>query len=387
MRLIIVFLLLAFELSFGQQYPYDKKRDFVWMFGYDHSPPYFGGSCLNFNQFPVSSSYVTQEINMDGANACVCDTSGNLLFYTNSMYVANANHQIMPNGDSLNPGAVFNWYEDYGYRLPQGVIILPLPGSSHIYYIIHQKLEFSDEYFMIARSLYYTIVDMDLDSGLGEVISKNNLFIDDTLDMGCLTATRHANGRDWWLLVPKFKHNEYYRILFSPSGLLAGSSQTIGTASNENELGQACFSHDGSKYVRYAGIHLGSPYRLEVFDFDRCSGTLSNYRNLWYTDTAWALGVAISPNSQFMYVSADKRIDQYDLSTTNISASRQVVATYDGFTDPLFPAQTRFFLAQLAPDNKIYICTPGGTRYLHVIDQPNNEGISCNVLQCKFRVY
>ncbi|MCX6272138.1 MAG: hypothetical protein NTU44_13150 [Bacteroidetes bacterium] len=380
MRSLAFILILFWDLSYAQ-YPHDNKRDHVWMFGYENSPPNFGGTCLDFNQYPVTVSYVAQEINIDEANASVCDTMGNLLFYTNAMYVANSNHQIMPNGDTLNPGDIFNWYEDYGYRMTQGTLILPMPGSTYLYYIFHEKLEWSTQYYQVVKGLYYTIVDMSLDGGYGDVIEKNIMLVDDTLDPGCITATRHANGRDWWIVVPKFLSNKYYSILLSTSGLVLDTLQTMGIPSYTMELSQSCFSPDGSMYVRWGGAVYSHPNRLEIFNFDRCAGSLNNYKNLWYTDTAWAFGVAISSNSQYMYISADKRIDQYDLNSSDIASTRQVVAIYDGFTDPLFPSQTRFFLAQLASDKKIYICVPGTVRFLHVIDQPDNEGISCNVLQ------
>ncbi len=381
MRRLFVFLLMLSSYSVFSQYPCDHRRDNIWMFGYENSPPNFGGTCLNFNQNPLSVSYVSQQISIDIANASISDTNGNLLFYTNAMYVANSNHQIMPHGDSINYGDLYNYFGYYGYTMPQGALILPLPGSPNYYYIFHEKLEFSAPYFDLTMGFYCSIVNMDLDGGLGDVELKNVLLLNDTLDYGCITATRHANGRDWWIIVPEFKHNRYYRFLFCAQGIFQDSIQTIGTASIIPELSQSCFSPDGSKYVRWGGASLFHPYRLEVFDFDRCTGTLSNYRNLWYQDSAYACGVAISPNSRFMYVSADQRIDQYDLLATDIASTRQIVAIYDGFTDPLFPAQTRFFLMQSGYDNKIYVCTPGTTRFLHVIDQPNNEGISCNVLQ------
>ena len=149
------------------------------------------------------------------------------------------------------------------------------------------------------------------------------------------------------------------------------------------ELGLACFSPDGSKYVRYGLTEMHNPSRLEIFDFDRCTGELSNYRNLWYLDSIYAPGLSISPNSRYMYVGRQLSIDQYDLQASDIAASKQTVANYDFFVDPLFPqfGYTTFFLQQLAADKKIYISTGNGTRFLHVIDQPDSVGLACNVLQ------
>ena len=299
------------------------------------------------------------------------------------MYVADANHQIMPHGDTLNPGDLFNYFSGFGYRLPQGVLILPKPGVENLYYIIHEKLEWSNQYFDVCPGLYYSIVDQNLNNGLGDVTLKNICVLTDSLDPGCITATRHANGRDWWIVVPKFLENKYFIFLLSPEGLTLSNSITIGVPSTMMELGLAYFSPDGSKYIRYGLTQVHSPSRLEVFNFDRCSGELSNYQNLWFVDSIYAPGLSISPNSRFMYVGRQLSIDQYDLQATNIVDSKLTVANYDFFIDPLFPqfGYTTFYLQQLAADNKIYICTGNGTRFLHVIDQPDSCGVACNVLQ------
>lgn len=358
-----------------------SKRDYVWMFGYDNSQPYFGGTKLNFNSQPTSINYATQSINLSFTNSSICDENGNLLFYTNGMYVANANHQTMPNGDSLNPGDLFNYYSNNGYRLNQGSIILPSPEVPNLFYILHEKLIYDNAYTYLCSGLYLSIVDMSLNSGLGDIITKNSPILLDALDPG-ITAVRHANGRDWWILIPKFINNLYYKLLLNPNGLQVYGIQSIGTPSTQMELGQSCFSPDGSKYVRFAATNFNVPFRLEVFDFDRCSGILSNYRNLWFVDDASCAGAAISPNSRFMYVSHELKVDQYDLQASDIAASKITVAVYDGFHDPLFSLGfTNFNTAQLAPDNRIYISCTNSARYLHVINNPDLQGLACNVQQ------
>ncbi|MBL0074056.1 MAG: hypothetical protein IPP34_20565 [Bacteroidetes bacterium] len=52
-----------------------------------------------------------------------------------------------------------------------------------------------------------SIVDLDLNGGLGSVILKNYPIISDTLNCGKITATRHANGRDWWVVCHRVNTN------------------------------------------------------------------------------------------------------------------------------------------------------------------------------------
>jgi hypothetical protein len=56
------------------------------------------------------------------------------------------------------------------------------------------------------------------------------------------------------------------------------------------------------------------------------------------------------------------------------------VATWDGFEENGFFATT-FYLAQLAPDGKIYINSNNGVSYLHVINNPDSLGLACDVCQ------
>ena len=94
-------------------------------------------------------------------------------------------------------------------------------------------------------------------------------------------------------------------------------------------------------------------------------------------------GVAFSPNSELLYISAWDSIYQYNLGASDILASRQIVAATDEFITPdPVPAFTKFFMMQLAPNDKIYISVANvNSRYLHVIDSPNELGTACNVLQ------
>lgn len=118
---------------------------------------------------------------------------------------------------------------------------------------------------------------------------------------------------------------------------------------------------------------------LDIFDFDRCTGNLSLKANVALTDSAIAGGVAFSPNSNVLYVSSSKRVWQFDLTAANIPSTQTTVATYDGFQSNGLYAT--FYLSQLAPDGKIYINTGEGTRYMHVIDDPDSLGMNCNFCQ------
>ncbi len=122
-------------------------------------------------------------------SASISDKIGNLLFYTDGKYIWNKLDTIMPDGCCME---LDQYTPSFGSSVTQGAIIIPFPGDSTKYYIFHHAFE----------SLKYSIVDMTLDGGLGDVTDKNMLAIDALL-IEKLHAVKHANGRDWWVVVHK----------------------------------------------------------------------------------------------------------------------------------------------------------------------------------------
>ena len=216
---------------------------------------------------------------------------------------------------------------------------------------------------------------MNGDGGLGEVTEKNNLVYHDTFcDM--LTAVRHGNGRDWWLVLPRYNTGKYYIFLLSPEGISTPKIQQIGYPITQYSWSvQATFSPDGTKYAN--NTWLGG---LQIFDFDRCSGTLSNPVHITFPgDTISACGVAISSTSRYLYASNTGKLYQFDLhATRNIEASRQLVGVFDRFEEPL---PTTFYQMMLAPDKKIYMTCTNGTNYWHIIHYPDKKGVDCALEQ------
>ncbi|MEO7081349.1 MAG: hypothetical protein ABIY71_07465, partial [Flavobacteriales bacterium] len=266
------------------------------MGGYDDGGDFgdpWGGVDVEFITGSRVVSSVDREIDFSRTNANITNSSGALLFSTNGAYLANATGEQMLNGGGLNP----SWYTSeypYGLHGPQNVLVLPKPGSPGIFYLIHGTLDnpaappapFSAYY------LYLTTVDMSLDGGLGGVVSKNQVLLHDTLNVGKITAVRHANGRDWWVFCHKWGTNAYKRLLVTPEGISVDGSQSIGVV-RVADAGQVCFSPDGSRFAYfYAG-----PSGLEIFDFDRCTGLFSNPLHIPIVATGGACGVAFSPNS------------------------------------------------------------------------------------------
>ena len=83
----------------------------------------------------------------------------------------------MVNGDSLStPSKYYDQVIRGGMPSRQGVIILPKPGDSSLYYIFHysptDSLDITGGAGYVPLNLYYSIVDMRGDTGNGNVVAK-----------------------------------------------------------------------------------------------------------------------------------------------------------------------------------------------------------------------
>jgi hypothetical protein len=361
------------------------QPDNMWVIGYNPA------GVINPSNSIFTIDYRNGNITYDTAvakpfsfrsnNASICDSAGNLLFYTNGITVMNAQHDTMLNGEFLSYSEeVYSTVIHLsGLTLPQMSIIIPAPAQPGMYYLIHQTMYLHPvvNYNFYCDTLFYSIIDMSQDSGRGAVISKANLMwlgnvaSTDLITLGGLTACKHANGRDWWVIAHKDSTNEFLKFLLTPGGFSPPVSQTLNPVVMQSMM-QACFSPDGNWYAfnNESGVH--------VFQFDRCSGVFYGHRNLgmFTPPTYGAMGVTFSPNSKVLYASGNYEISQWDLNASPIASSKITVCIYDSFPCPNYGVL--FYQMHLAANNKIYISSPNSSSCLSVIHSPDSLGVACN---------
>jgi PKD repeat protein len=366
---ILFFLFSLASKSLNSQNP---ANDFVWLFGKRNidSSNYLGGTILNFSNNTVNVSFIDILLNFQ-ASTMISDSTGDLQFYSNLCEISNSQHEIMQNGNQINPGFTHDGYcIDGGYPMNEGGISIPFPSIINQYIMFH--LAYGDPGEL--DRIYYSVVQGIEDGSSGKVLQKNILIKKDSL-AGQITPVKHANGRDWWVIVPQYHSNGYYIFMVSPNGISTLKFRNYGDAWNIRYWsGQSFFSPDGSRYIRT------NPYNgINIFDFDRCEGEFTGYQRITLADTTFSTsGGAISPNGRFLYISATDTLHQFDLQATNIAASQKTAAVYDGFQGPF---STIFFKQRLAPNGKIYINSPSSSRYLHVIHYPDKPVPDCMVQQ------
>jgi hypothetical protein len=352
-----------------------QQYDKVWVFGTPMTTITFEGDSVINGQLEDTAlgSFVTM--------GSMCDASGNLLFFTNGINVYNRFAKRMPNGDSLSyPSEWYNLLGD-GMSSSQGAVILPKPNDTSQYYIFHYT---STDTIVSgggyeATHLYYSIVDMREDSGRGDLTAKNVPIIEnEILSFSRLSACRHANGRDWWIIKNAWHTNIYYEFLLTPDSLIGPFVQQVGPqyGVGVEQAAYSIFSQDGSKYASFT-----DQSNVMIFNFNRCSGLLSNPISFFNSDSynpttdpnSGGCSGAFSPNGRFFYITNRLELNQYDLSVTPVHDSVRLQTLTDT-TDHF-----QMDIMQLAPNAKIYVsCWNGGKDSIHVINQPDSFGVACD---------
>lgn len=356
-----------------------QKHDYNWVFGYGEPSAEFGGGLIDFNEVPTAARAYNLGMSVDGQAAACSDSVGRLLFYTNGLRIFNRNRRLIQFGDTINPGPLWiRLNQNPGVYLNYfGAQCIPAPGRRNCYYLFHHAYKLGQGNTLLNTPLYYTLIDMGANGGEGKVLEKNRIMIEG--DLIQLALTKHANGRDWWLLVAQQSEHIYTRFLISDQGVSVPIQQYTGFNFSKPELASLClFSPDGTRYLRgdaENGCHL--------FDFNRCTGELSNYLLLPEREAEgiFRMGASVfSPDSRFLYCNQPGQIVQFDLEAPDLGYySIDTVQRFDLFTYPFDFFPVGFDWPQLGPDGKIYYSASSSTRWMHIMHRPNLPGIACEV--------
>jgi hypothetical protein len=343
-----LFFFLAVSLVVSAQ----NKEGYMWYFG-----NYAG---LDFSTSPPT--IITNNTLATSEGGCsIADANGNLLFYTDGQTVINKNHVAMANGSGLTG----NW------STTQSCIIVKQPGSNQLYYV------FTQDDLAGPDGLRYSIVDMSLAAGLGSVTAKNVPLYTPSCEK--ITATRHCNGRDFWVVSHDWYTNVFRSYLLTPSGLVptpvlssCGSIITGGSGAYQT-LGQMKISPTGRK-LGLVSHDLILPLKTELFDFNPATGVVSNPLTL--NSMSVSYGCEFSPDGTKFYAAPFQGgyIFQWDLCAGSGPA---IIASMDTLKPGGLPNAGWIGTMQLAPDGKIYIARVYSTT-LSVIQNPNAAGSACN---------
>ena len=369
---LFAFALLLFCSTFSNAQNFHGNN---WLFGYKCG--------LDFATGEPQSVSESQMLSTEGC-ATISGKDGSLICYTNGTVVWNKLHQVMDGGTGLAGGNPAPWG---GSSSTNGMLILPSITDSNQYLIFTQNV-------WLDTGIRVSTVDATYNGGLGKVVSKNEPVYEGVYFTEKFAACRHANGRDWWLVCLEMGFsnptNRYHVLLYSPEGIQFHHVDTAGLPMKS--AGQMIFS----KYGNYLGVvGLG---RVEVLDFDRCSGALNVNTSYTYVEDVFFnsndyYSACFSPDESKFYVAAigDQSLLQYSTDSINQTFTFIDTAWIGDLIDTvLFGPCDRVVLGQmqLGPNDKIYcsfspVCTtstPWST-YAHnlsVINNPNATAIACD---------
>lgn len=339
-KIIPLFIFISFLAQTNAQHQTDK-----WYFGVlagvDFTP-----------SLPVALT--NGVLNTSEGCSSISDSSGNLLFYSDGQTVWNRIHTVMPNGTGLLAGITCT----------QAALIVPKPGTSNLFF------EFTLDDTGGVNGLRYSVIDMTLDGGMGDVTAEKNVFIRNNLTEK-LTGVAKANGTDYWIAVHENGNDTFYVYSLTAAGLdtnavISHVGIVHSNAQIQNTYGQMKFSPCGDMLALAAG-YLNT---VEVFHFDNSTGIVSSFVSI--PMTAHVYGIEFSADESMLYVSTydpGQTLVQFDLTSgvpaTIIASQAQISITSD------------IYGLQLARDEKIYVCK-SFSQWLGVVNNPEVAGFGCN---------
>lgn len=299
----------------------------------------------------------TSQMAAGEGSASVSDpVTGDLLFYTDGINVWNADNAVMPNGSGLMGGL----------SSTQAALIVPKPENSNEYYI------FTTDQIGGSLGLRFSVVNMLLDGGNGNVVAKNVLLKTPVTEK--ITAVRQPETSNYWLVAHGWNDDAFYAYKVTPLGIDSAVVSHTGIVHSDaviqNSYGQMKFNTCGDRLALAAG-YLD---KVEIFDFDVATGIVSNPQTISYADHVY--GIEFSPNNNLLYVStyeASGTLLQYDLTLPNTAAMISAVQIVSSTSD-IYPLQR-------GPDGKIYVVR-SYNQYIGVIQSPDSPGsLACDYIE------
>lgn len=319
-----------------------------WYFGTLAGLDFSGGA-------PVA---VSGSLNSAEGTAAISSASGKLLFYTDGMSVWDSTHAVMANGSGLM-GDV---------STTQSAIVIPSLTTPSQYYLFTLAADGGPNGFR------YSMVDMTLNGGLGDVTATKNVPVTDSVTEK-LCAVKDASGTGYWIMVHKWGNDEFYAYHLTAAGLsapvisAAGSVHSASPSTFQNTYGQMKFNMCGDKLA----LAMGYLDMVELFDFNNSTGVVSNPITLSMGYHVY--GLEFSKSSQFLYVSSydpSSSLNQFDISLGSqplIAASKTSLSTV-----------SQLYALQMGPDGKIYVSESFSSPFIGVIDSPNLPGTAANFI-------
>ncbi len=355
-------------LSGSAQTDYNKTPEFLnannnWVFGQGAGLSFSSGTAQ-----PVQTSVTGNE----GYAAVSDPATGNLLFYTNGGSVWNAAHQVMPNGTGL----LGNSRRDVIYSSMQGACIVPVIGVQDKYYLFSLTHE-GDIYPAPTKGcLFYSVVDMALDNGNGDVQTTGKNTILDTNRLSEAMIAVPGCNNDVWLIVHTYEQTatEHFYKAYHITDAGVNPVPVISKGKIKAYNSYMSVSPDRRSIV-LSLAYAQTPRMKEFVRFDPATGIVSDPVQI--PSSGWgSWGGCFSPDNKKVYFlhtdgfAGPVSLLQYDVSNWDSSAIEQ---TGRAITLP----SGGLGMMRLYNDT-IYAVEWTNTNKVHRINKPNKPVDSCD---------
>jgi hypothetical protein len=313
-----------------------QKQDYIWLYGdepYDVVLPIRAadttrGACnIDFNYDPPKLYYDPKRfLDFLSCNTSVCDNNGNVLAYSNGMVIYNQFDKAITDTINYSDDWEYSKIEYQDKVIPGGLLgiqyalMLPDPSKSERYFTFYSTRDRSNTFYN-RYMIRYALIEVSQTEKEGKLISKDTKIIQDSLS-GSMTAIRHGNGRDWWLIAPRRNGVEAFIFLIDQNGVHYNGNYITGFSPpyKNGGIGQVYSSPDG-KWISWfvSSDFTAQGGKIVLNEFNRCSGIISNsqIKTVDLSDFRLALGVSFSYNSNYLYMCNSEYIYQYDLKNEN----------------------------------------------------------------------
>ncbi|HEY9177197.1 MAG TPA: hypothetical protein VIN07_05880, partial [Flavipsychrobacter sp.] len=317
-----------------------QKQNNNWCFG--------NIAGLSFNTNPPTS-FGTNMYTYEGCATMSNRHTGDLMFYTNGIDIWDKTHNIMPNGQDIGNERLSKGTST------QGVVIVPFVNDTNKYYLFTLSTR-------PGRTLRYSVVDMSLNGGLGDIVGGQKATAIDSGFAEGMTVVPTCNG--YWVIVLIDFTTDFYAYRVTKNGV--NSTPVVSKIKYDNlavELYANLRAAPNGKKIALASPNNSSrvpkykPF-ISLQNFDNSTGVLSNGIVIDSGEyTMQYNSCEFSPNSVFLYATTyglnrdTPWILQYNVSLNTaplIKASRKVIAKIGASSG-----------IQLGADNDIYIASWG----------------------------
>lgn len=246
------------------------------------------------------------------------EIGGDSIRFKSGFSIRDENNHIIENGDDI-PGHP---------TITSGALFVPHPNGKDfclftLGYLPGDSIYANGQDLSRAckPSLYFNHIAKKED-GSFRVIEKNTVVCDDGFTEK-MAACKHANGIDWWIMVHGIHMtNSFFRVLLTKDGLKKFPPQNIGkvycsycTPFDAKDM--SLIPHISEMTFNMSGTRLAAVTMdniIDLFDFDRCTGLLSNYQDLSYPKIVpeslydkmyykYMYTTAFSKDDKFLYIS------------------------------------------------------------------------------------